>query len=138
MQKSVKHLVTLAMFTTMALVIFVVEAQIPVPVPIPGIKLGLANIITLFVLQKYRVRDALAVLVLRVIIYWDTGQLLVFIERRLIVSGWNGIAVSIVTESVFVVCQRLRCDSAQHRANFCSHVGDADHAGNLVLAILID
>ena len=27
MQKSVKHLVTLAMFTTMALVIFVVEAQ---------------------------------------------------------------------------------------------------------------
>ena len=45
MQKSVKHLVTLAMFTTMALVIFVVEAQIPVPVPIPGIKLGLANII---------------------------------------------------------------------------------------------
>ena len=32
MQKSVKHLVTLAMFTTMALVIFVVEAQIPVPV----------------------------------------------------------------------------------------------------------
>lgn len=66
MQKSVKHLVTLAMFTTMALVIFVVEAQIPVPVPIPGIKLGLANIITLFVLQKYRVRDALAVLVLRI------------------------------------------------------------------------
>ena len=66
MQKSVKHLVTLAMFTTMALVIFVVEAQIPVPVPIPGIKLGLANMITLFVLQKYRVRDALAVLVLRI------------------------------------------------------------------------
>ena len=66
MQKSVKHLVTLAIFTTMALVIFVVEAQIPVPVPIPGIKLGLANIITLFVLQKYRVRDALAVLVLRI------------------------------------------------------------------------
>ena len=66
MQKSVKHLVTLAMFTTMALVIFVVEAQIPVPVPIPGIKLGLANMITLFVLQKYRVGDALAVLVLRI------------------------------------------------------------------------
>ena len=66
MQKSVKHLVTLAMFTTMALVIFVVEAQIPVPVQIPGIKLGLANIITLFVLQKYRVRYALAVLVLRI------------------------------------------------------------------------
>ena len=50
MSKSVKHLVMLALFTTMALTIFVVEAQIPVPVPIPGVKLGLANVITLIVL----------------------------------------------------------------------------------------
>ena len=73
-----------------------------------------------------------------VFIYWDTGQLLVFIKWRLIVSGWHGIAVSIVTESVFMVCQCLRCDSAQHRTNSCSDVGDADHAGDLVLAILVD
>lgn len=33
MSKSVKHLVMLAMFTTMALTIFVVEAQIPIPSP---------------------------------------------------------------------------------------------------------
>ena len=51
---------------------------------------------------------------------------------------WYGIVVSFVTESVFVVCQRLWCDSAQHRANSCSHVGDADHTGDLVLAILVD
>ena len=50
MSKSVKHLVMLAMFTTMALTIFVVEAQIPIPVPIYGVKLGLANVITLIVL----------------------------------------------------------------------------------------
>ncbi len=68
MQKSVKHLVTLAMFATMSMVIFVLEAQIPVPIPIPGIKLGLANIITLFVLQKYRVWDALAVLTMRILL----------------------------------------------------------------------
>ena len=36
MSKSVKHLVMLALFTTMALTIFVVEAQIPVPVPFRG------------------------------------------------------------------------------------------------------
>ena len=28
--------------------------------------------------------------------------------------------------------------SAQHRTNSCSDVGDADHAGDLVLAILVD
>lgn len=61
MSKSVKHLVMLAMFTTMALTIFVVEAQIPIPVPIYGVKLGLANVITLIVLVVYRPRDAFAV-----------------------------------------------------------------------------
>ena len=68
MSKSVKHLVMLALFTTMALTIFVVEAQIPVPVPIPGVKLGLANVITLIVLVVYRPRDAFAVLVLRILL----------------------------------------------------------------------
>lgn len=68
MQKSVKHLVILSMFTSISLVIFILEAQIVIPIPIPGIKLGLANIITLFVLQKYRVRDAFAVLIMRILL----------------------------------------------------------------------
>ena len=54
MSKSIKHLVTLALFTAMALTIFVIEAQIPVPVPIPGVKLGLANVITLVALRGWR------------------------------------------------------------------------------------
>ena len=41
-----RRLTTLAVFTVVALTIFVVESAIPVPVPIPGIKLGLANIVT--------------------------------------------------------------------------------------------
>ena len=68
MSKSIKHLVTLALFTAMALTIFVIEAQIPVPVPIPGVKLGLANVITLVVLLRYRARDAVAVLLLRILL----------------------------------------------------------------------
>lgn len=79
MFKSTKRLVTLAMFTAMALVIFVVEAQIPVPVPIPGVKLGLSNIITLFVLVKYRGREALTVLVLRILMgSFFTGHMVSF------------------------------------------------------------
>ena len=79
MQKSVKHLVTLAMFTTMALVIFVVEAQIPVPVPIPGIKLGLANVVTLWLLYYATWKDALCVLLMRILIAsMVTGQMVSF------------------------------------------------------------
>ena len=46
-----KRLTTLALLTTIALTIFVVESAIPTLVPIPGVKLGLANIVTLFVLK---------------------------------------------------------------------------------------
>lgn len=66
MQRSVKHLVLLSMFTSISLVIFILEAQIIIPIPIPGIKLGLANIVTLFVLQKYSIKDAFAVLIMRI------------------------------------------------------------------------
>ena len=41
------------------------EAQIPVPVPVPGIKLGLANIVTLMALYFLGLKTAFTVLVLR-------------------------------------------------------------------------
>ncbi len=48
----VKRLTMLALLTTIALTIFVVESAIPTLVPIPGVKLGLANIVTLFCIKK--------------------------------------------------------------------------------------
>ena len=43
-----RKLTVMAMLSAVALIIFVVEAQIPALVPIPGIKLGLSNIVTVF------------------------------------------------------------------------------------------
>ena len=43
-----KTLTRMGLLSALALIIFMVEAQIPVPVPVPGIKLGLANIVTIF------------------------------------------------------------------------------------------
>ena len=40
----------MAILTAIALIIFIIEAQIPLPIPTPGVKLGLANTITLFAL----------------------------------------------------------------------------------------
>lgn len=64
----IQKLTTLALFTTLALIIFTVESAIPAPLPIPGIKLGLANIITLIVLHNYSAGDTLAVLVMRILL----------------------------------------------------------------------
>lgn len=64
----IRRLTTLAVFTVVALTIFVVESAIPVPVPIPGIKLGLANIVTLQVLLNFRPSDAFFVLFARILL----------------------------------------------------------------------
>lgn len=66
--KNTKKLVFMALLTAVALVIWVVEAQIPVPVPIPGIKLGLASAVTLTAMALLGRRDALAVLLARVVL----------------------------------------------------------------------
>ena len=56
----------LALLTAIALTIFMVEAQIPSPVPLPGVKLGLANIVTVWVMFTYGPKDAGMVLFARI------------------------------------------------------------------------
>lgn len=63
---SAKKIAQLACLTAMALTIFVLEMQIPPLVPIPGIKLGLANIITIFAMYRYKARDVMAVVFVRI------------------------------------------------------------------------
>ena len=61
-----KKLTTLAMLSAIALTIFMVEAQIPPLVPIPGIKLGLANIVTVFAVFAIGAREGMLVLFVRI------------------------------------------------------------------------
>lgn len=63
-----KKLTELAMLTGLALIIFVVELQIPNFFPIPGVKLGLANIITVFSLYHHRSTEVLMILVARIVL----------------------------------------------------------------------
>ncbi len=65
---STKKMTRLALFTAITLIIFTVESALPAPAPIPGIKLGLANIITLVVLQHMSTKDALIVLLMRILL----------------------------------------------------------------------
>ena len=61
-----RKLTTLALLSAIALTIFVIELQIPPLVPIPGVKLGLANIVTVFTVFAFRGRDGAAVLSVRI------------------------------------------------------------------------
>lgn len=62
-----KKLALMSVLTAIALTIFMIEAQLPSPVPIPGVKLGLANIITLTTMLILGKKEAGAVFTVRII-----------------------------------------------------------------------
>lgn len=61
-------ILSLALLTAISLALFIVENQIPAPVPAPGVKLGLGNIIVVCVLFLYGRREALAVLLAKLLL----------------------------------------------------------------------
>lgn len=65
---TVKHMTLLAMLLAMALAIYYIESQLSLLLPIPGMKPGLANVITMIVLLHFGKRDALTVLLLRILL----------------------------------------------------------------------
>ncbi len=66
MRMDTKRITRLSLLTAVALILFTVEAQIPPPVPVPGVKLGLANIITVYTAFRFGLADALMVLLVRI------------------------------------------------------------------------
>lgn len=64
----VPNITKLALLTSVSLILYLVESLIPPLVPIPGIKLGLANIITLIVLSRFSFREAALVLLCRILL----------------------------------------------------------------------
>lgn len=61
-----RKLSTMALLAAVALIIFIVEAQIPPIVPITGVKLGLSNIITVFAVWMLGAKEAAAILFVRI------------------------------------------------------------------------
>lgn len=68
--KSTRRLTLLALMVAQALILSIVESWLPVNalIPIPGVKLGLANIITLIVIIFFGYKDALLVVIIRCIL----------------------------------------------------------------------
>ncbi|NLL04232.1 MAG: Gx transporter family protein [Clostridiaceae bacterium] len=63
-----KRIVILSLMVAQALVLSLIESWIPLPSPVPGVKLGLANIITVTVIIFYGFKDALSVVLVRCIL----------------------------------------------------------------------
>ena len=88
-----RKLTQMAMLTAIALTIFMIEAQIPALVPIPGIKLGLANIVTVFAVFAMGPGEAAAILFVRIFL----GAVFAGNFSTILYSGAGGACAILVT-----------------------------------------
>ena len=93
---TVKKLTSLSVAVALAMVLSFIESLIPPLVAVPGIKIGLANIVTVFLLYVFGWREAASVSLIRVLlsallfgsavslIYSLTGAILSFVGMLLL------------------------------------------------------
>lgn len=63
-----KKITELALLSTIALTIFIVELRIPNLIPIPGVKLGLANIVTVYAVYRYSAKETFSIILTRILL----------------------------------------------------------------------
>lgn len=61
-----QKLTELSLLTATALIIFIVELRFPDIIPLPGVKLGLANIITVYAVYRFQAKEAVMMVMIRV------------------------------------------------------------------------
>ena len=64
----VKKTAYLGLFSAIAIIFGYVESLLPIFIGLPGIKLGLANLAVLFLLERYTFREASIVSVIRILV----------------------------------------------------------------------
>jgi heptaprenyl diphosphate synthase len=134
---NVQRMTRLSMFTVLALALYSVESLLPPFFPIPGMKLGLANIVTLYLLYQKpgktkstkgsAVIDALLVLVMRILL-----SSLLFGQ---LISLLYSFAGGLCSFGMMVLISRFL---RQHFPPLCGMAGGCMHnLGQLGIAILL-
>ena len=88
-----RKLTLLSLLCAIALTIFMVESQIPPLTPVPGIKMGLANIVTVFAVFAIGPKEAAAVLFVRIFL----GAVFAGNFSTIFYSGAGGLCAILVT-----------------------------------------
>ena len=98
----IRKLTLLGLLTAISLTIFMVEAQLPPLLPIPGVKLGLANIVTVFAVFVLGAKEGVLVLFVRVFL----GAVFAGNFSTVIYSAAGGVCAIAVTIGLKRVLQR--------------------------------
>ena len=135
---SIQKLTIMAALTAAALIIFVIEAWVPLPIAVPGAKLGLANAITLFALfysrktssdtaVKLTNTDAFIILFLRIFLgAIFTGRILTLLLS--LGGGMLGFIAQVLTKKIV----------SDKQIWVCGAIGGVFHnVGQILIAMLI-
>ena len=122
-----RKLTTLSMLTAIALTIFMVEAQIPPLTPIPGIKMGMSNIITVFIVFAIGPKEAAAVLFVRVFL----GAVFAGNFSTIFYSAAGGLCAIAVT----ILLRKILTKTQLWVAGVCGAI--AHSIGQMAMAILL-
>ena len=123
----IRKLTTLSMLTAIALTIFMVEAQIPPVVPLPGVKLGLANLVTVFPVFAIGPKEAAAVLFVRIFL----GAVFAGNFSTIFYSGAGGVCAIAVT----ILLRKILTKKQLWVAGVCGAI--AHSVGQMAMAILL-
>jgi heptaprenyl diphosphate synthase len=122
-----RKLALMAVLTAIALTIFMIENQLPSIVPIPGVKLGLANIITLTTMVLLGRKEAGAVLLVRIIM----GAVFAGSPASLLYSAAGGALAYVV------MCITIGMFSEKQMWIVSALAGIAHNAGQLIACVLV-
>ncbi len=90
----------MGMFIAIAMVFSYIESLIPLNIAVPGVKLGLANLVTIVVMVKMDTRSAWMVSLVRVLL-----SALLFGNMSVMIYSLAGAVLSLI---VMTVCMRFR------------------------------
>ena len=95
---STKRITYTGMFVAIAMVFSYLESMIPVNIVVPGVKLGLANMVTIVVMYRLRISDAWIVSLVRVVL-----SSLLFGNMTVMVYSMAGAVLSLM---VMTLCRK--------------------------------
>ena len=126
---NLKKVIRLSMLISLSVVISIIESYIPIFNNIvPGLRLGLSNIIILFVLYKYSFKDSLYVSIVRVIL---VGLLRTGLFS---ISFWFSLSGAIFSIVFMYIAKKIKLLSVVG----VSVVGSISHSiGQILIAIFI-
>ncbi len=95
-QSNTRRIVYLGLLTGLALGLHLLENMLPLPtnITVPGFKLGLANIVSLYVILNFTIKDAVTITILRTVLASLAGG--TFLSITFFFSFFGGIVSTLV------------------------------------------